>query len=166
MCCANTTCSPQSTGDELDDLMMMKVERDLYKGSLNDVEYHLRRKENRSCCTTAPTKNSSIQTVSSQHYSGRSSTSRRQIWLPVQCTVGAGDCECEECAKRNCARSGALCITLRRLAYPNRWCNVGLIFGRHSSVMSTQIIRHMANNFKHLLYDCNNHDNNQICKCK
>ncbi|XP_077489472.1 uncharacterized protein LOC144100378 [Amblyomma americanum] len=55
----------------------------------------------------------------------------------------------------------ALCITLRRLAYPNRWCDLEAMFGRHSSVMSstaTMVIDHIVAAFGHLITDCNNHD--------
>ncbi|XP_077492280.1 uncharacterized protein LOC144103438 [Amblyomma americanum] len=54
----------------------------------------------------------------------------------------------------------ALCLTLRRLAYPNRWCDLEEIFGRHSSVMSSAaniMLSHILHNFDHLLSDCNNH---------
>lgn len=54
----------------------------------------------------------------------------------------------------------ALCITLRRLAYPNRWCDLEPIFGRHSSVMSSVtslLLTDISRNFKHLLDDMNNH---------
>ncbi|XP_077500915.1 uncharacterized protein LOC144111478 isoform X1 [Amblyomma americanum] len=54
----------------------------------------------------------------------------------------------------------ALCLALRRLAYPNRWCDLQRIFGLHPSVMSSvasQVICHIAKTFRHLLTDCNNH---------
>ncbi|XP_070377116.1 uncharacterized protein [Dermacentor albipictus] len=54
----------------------------------------------------------------------------------------------------------ALCITLRRLVYRNRWCDLEPIFGRHSSVMSSvtsQVISHITATFGYLLSDCNNH---------
>ncbi|XP_049269973.1 uncharacterized protein LOC125757829 [Rhipicephalus sanguineus] len=54
----------------------------------------------------------------------------------------------------------ALCLTLRRLAYPNRWCDLKNIFGLHASVMSSvasKMFCHITSNFGHLLDDCNNH---------
>ncbi|CAN7987954.1 unnamed protein product [Ixodes pacificus] len=54
----------------------------------------------------------------------------------------------------------ALCSTLRRLAYPNRWCDLEQIFGRHSSVMSSavsKLISHAITTFGHLIDDCNMH---------
>ncbi|XP_077519772.1 uncharacterized protein LOC144129471 [Amblyomma americanum] len=41
----------------------------------------------------------------------------------------------------------ALCLALRRLAYPNRWCDLQPIFGLHLSVMSSvasQVISHIT----------------------
>ncbi|XP_077517212.1 uncharacterized protein LOC144128038 [Amblyomma americanum] len=54
----------------------------------------------------------------------------------------------------------ALCITLRRLAYPNRLCDLEDLFGRHSSVLSSltnEVLRHVDECFFHLLDDFNNH---------
>ncbi|KAL1453508.1 hypothetical protein MTO96_027860 [Rhipicephalus appendiculatus] len=61
---------------------------------------------------------------------------------------------------RLCGRE-ALCVLLRRLAYPNRWCHLEGIFGRHSSVMSSATLRlmdHILGIFGHLLTDLNNHE--------
>lgn len=61
---------------------------------------------------------------------------------------------------RLCGRE-ALCVLLRRLAYPNRWCDLEGIFGRHSSVMSSatsRLISHILSTFGHLLTDVNNHE--------
>ncbi|KAK8762253.1 hypothetical protein V5799_026480, partial [Amblyomma americanum] len=55
----------------------------------------------------------------------------------------------------------ALCLTIRRLAYPNRWCDLERIFGRHTSVMSSitsKMLNHITANFGHLLKDINNHE--------
>ncbi|XP_065312485.1 uncharacterized protein [Dermacentor albipictus] len=54
----------------------------------------------------------------------------------------------------------ALCITLRRLAYPNRLCDLEDLFGRHSSTLSSltnEVLRHIDERFFHLLDDVNNH---------
>lgn len=54
-----------------------------------------------------------------------------------------------------------LCLTLRRLAYPNRWCDLEPIFGRHASVMSSvtsQVLEHISQTFGHLLTNLNNHE--------
>ncbi|XP_077548309.1 uncharacterized protein LOC144161524 [Haemaphysalis longicornis] len=54
----------------------------------------------------------------------------------------------------------ALCLALRRLAYPNRWCDLQNIFGLHYSVMSSvtsKVLKHIVGTFGHLLKDCNNH---------
>lgn len=54
----------------------------------------------------------------------------------------------------------ALCIVLRRLAYPNRWCDLEPIFGRHTSMMSSVtslLLTDIAGRFRHLLDDMNNH---------
>ncbi|KAH7981862.1 hypothetical protein HPB52_001351 [Rhipicephalus sanguineus] len=61
---------------------------------------------------------------------------------------------------RLCGRE-ALCVLLRRLAYPNRWCDLEGIFGRHSSVMSSatsRLMDHILSTFGHLLTDVNNHE--------
>ncbi|CAN8023026.1 unnamed protein product [Ixodes persulcatus] len=55
----------------------------------------------------------------------------------------------------------ALCLTLRRLAYPNKWCDLEPIFGRHASVMSSvtsKVLQHISKTFGHLLTNCNNHE--------
>lgn len=54
----------------------------------------------------------------------------------------------------------ALCLMLRRLAYPNRWCDLEQLFGRHSSVMSScssMVINLIILTFGHLLKDLNCH---------
>lgn len=54
----------------------------------------------------------------------------------------------------------ALCILLRRLAYPNRLFDLEGIFGRHSSTLSSVaniIMGHINDKFGHLLSDMNNH---------
>ncbi|KAH6945114.1 hypothetical protein HPB50_007259 [Hyalomma asiaticum] len=54
----------------------------------------------------------------------------------------------------------AMCLTLRRLAYPNRWCELEPVFGMHTSVMSSvtsQVISDIVHRFGHLLKDLNNH---------
>ncbi|KAM7298536.1 hypothetical protein ISCGN_019130 [Ixodes scapularis] len=54
----------------------------------------------------------------------------------------------------------ALAIGLRRLAYPNRLCDLELMFGRHSSTMSivsNQVHRRVAHTFGHLLRDLTAH---------
>ncbi|XP_037515308.2 uncharacterized protein LOC119391726 [Rhipicephalus sanguineus] len=54
----------------------------------------------------------------------------------------------------------ALCITLRRLAYPNRLKDLENFFGRHSSTISSltiEVLRHIDEKFFHLLDDVNNH---------
>ncbi|KAH7932099.1 hypothetical protein HPB51_029516 [Rhipicephalus microplus] len=54
----------------------------------------------------------------------------------------------------------ALCITLRRLAYPNRLRDLKHLFARHSSTISSltnEVLRHIEDNFFHLLDDNNNH---------
>ncbi|KAL1444406.1 hypothetical protein MTO96_029883 [Rhipicephalus appendiculatus] len=54
----------------------------------------------------------------------------------------------------------ALCITLRRLAYPNRLKDLEDFFGRHSSTISsltTKVLRHIDEKFFRLLDDVNNH---------
>ncbi|XP_037500293.2 uncharacterized protein LOC119374289 [Rhipicephalus sanguineus] len=61
---------------------------------------------------------------------------------------------------RLCGRE-ALCVLLRRQAYPNRWCDLEGIFGRHSSVMScatSRLMDHILSTFGHLLTDVNNHE--------
>ncbi|XP_077498715.1 uncharacterized protein LOC144109799 [Amblyomma americanum] len=54
----------------------------------------------------------------------------------------------------------ALCITLRRLSYPNRLCELEQVFGRHYSVISSvtsSVLSHIEISFGHLLKDVNNH---------
>lgn len=54
----------------------------------------------------------------------------------------------------------ALCITLRRLAYPNRLRDLEHLFTRHSSTISSltnEVLRHIEENFFHLQDDVNNH---------
>ncbi|KAL1483248.1 hypothetical protein MTO96_033326 [Rhipicephalus appendiculatus] len=53
----------------------------------------------------------------------------------------------------------ALCITLRRLAYPNRLKDIEDFFGRHSSTISpltTEVLRYIDEKFFQLLDDGNN----------
>ncbi|KAH6939933.1 hypothetical protein HPB50_022671 [Hyalomma asiaticum] len=54
----------------------------------------------------------------------------------------------------------ALCITPRRLVYPNRLKDLEDFFGRHSSTISSltlEVLRHIDEKFFHLLDDVNNH---------
>lgn len=54
----------------------------------------------------------------------------------------------------------ALCMTLRRLAYPNRLCDLETIFNRHSSVISSvvsKVMSHIEYYFGHLLADLTVH---------
>ncbi|KAL1446180.1 hypothetical protein MTO96_028884 [Rhipicephalus appendiculatus] len=54
----------------------------------------------------------------------------------------------------------ALCMTLRRLSYPNRLCELQLLFNRHSSVISSVVstlLAHMEYHFNHLLADLKTH---------
>nr|XP_037285278.1 uncharacterized protein LOC119178191 [Rhipicephalus microplus] len=54
----------------------------------------------------------------------------------------------------------ALCMTLRRLAYPNRLCELELFFRRHSSVISSvvsKVLAHIDYYFGHLLADLTVH---------
>ncbi|XP_037555584.1 uncharacterized protein LOC119432490 [Dermacentor silvarum] len=54
----------------------------------------------------------------------------------------------------------ALCLTLRRLAYPNRLSDLECLFGRHYSVIlvvTNHVLGHIESNFGHLLRDVNNH---------
>ncbi|XP_064462205.1 uncharacterized protein LOC135372615 [Ornithodoros turicata] len=54
----------------------------------------------------------------------------------------------------------ALCITLRRLAYPNRLRELEKLFGRHYSTISSvtnTVLSHIDEKFFHLLQDANNH---------
>ncbi|KAH7964229.1 hypothetical protein HPB51_027533 [Rhipicephalus microplus] len=54
----------------------------------------------------------------------------------------------------------ALCMTLRRLAYPNRLCELELFFRRHSSVISSVVskgLAHIDYYFAHLLADLTVH---------
>ncbi|KAL3181944.1 hypothetical protein MRX96_035707 [Rhipicephalus microplus] len=54
----------------------------------------------------------------------------------------------------------ALCMTLRRLAYPNRLCELELFFRSHSSVISSvvsKVLAHIDYYFGHLLADLTVH---------
>ncbi|XP_065292311.1 uncharacterized protein [Dermacentor albipictus] len=54
----------------------------------------------------------------------------------------------------------ALCMTLRRLAYPNRLCDLEVFFSRHSSVISSvvsKVLSHIEYYFGHLLADLTAH---------
>ncbi|XP_075535024.1 uncharacterized protein LOC142570536 [Dermacentor variabilis] len=54
----------------------------------------------------------------------------------------------------------SLCLTLRRLAYPNRLRELEPLFGRHYSVISSAtnaVLAHIESTFGHLLRDMNNH---------
>ncbi|KAH7955737.1 hypothetical protein HPB52_003420 [Rhipicephalus sanguineus] len=54
----------------------------------------------------------------------------------------------------------ALLMTLRRLSYPNRWCDIEPMFGRASSAMSSivsQVMAHIDRVFGHLLDDLARH---------
>ncbi|XP_077555345.1 uncharacterized protein LOC144169840 [Haemaphysalis longicornis] len=53
-----------------------------------------------------------------------------------------------------------LCLTLRRLAYPNRLRDLEPLFGRHYSVISSAtnaVLEHIDSTFGHLLRDVNKH---------
>ncbi|KAL3206315.1 hypothetical protein MRX96_040138 [Rhipicephalus microplus] len=53
-----------------------------------------------------------------------------------------------------------LCMTLRRLAYPNRLCDLETIFNHHSSVISSvvsKVMSHIEYYFGHLLADLTVH---------
>ncbi|KAH8033766.1 hypothetical protein HPB51_015798 [Rhipicephalus microplus] len=53
-----------------------------------------------------------------------------------------------------------MCMTLRRLAYPNRLCELELFFRRHSSVISSvvsKVLAHIDYYFAHLLADLTVH---------
>lgn len=52
------------------------------------------------------------------------------------------------------AAEEALCLALRRLAYPNRLCDLEHVFGRHYSTLSlvsNAAIEHIVDTFGHLL---------------
>ncbi|XP_077557627.1 uncharacterized protein LOC144172909 [Haemaphysalis longicornis] len=54
----------------------------------------------------------------------------------------------------------ALCMTLRRLAYPNRQCELEMQFGRHGTVISSvvnKVLAHIEYYFAHLLSDMTSH---------
>ncbi|XP_070384926.1 uncharacterized protein [Dermacentor albipictus] len=54
----------------------------------------------------------------------------------------------------------SLCLTLRRLAYPNRLRELESLFGRHYSVISSAtnaVLAHIESTFGYLLQDANNH---------
>lgn len=54
----------------------------------------------------------------------------------------------------------ALCMGLRRLAFPNRLCDLEGLFGRHSSLISSACIMiydHIVDKFGHLLADLTTH---------
>lgn len=54
----------------------------------------------------------------------------------------------------------ALCMTLRRLAYPNRLCELEVEFGRHGTVISSivnKVLAHIEYYFGHLLSDKTSH---------
>ncbi|KAH7970640.1 hypothetical protein HPB49_012865 [Dermacentor silvarum] len=60
----------------------------------------------------------------------------------------------------NIAGVESLCLTLRRLAYPNRLRELEPLFGRHYSVISSAtnaVPAHIESTFGHLLRDVNNH---------
>lgn len=51
-------------------------------------------------------------------------------------------------------------MTLRRLAYPNRLCDLELVFSRHSSVISSvvsSVLAHIEYHFDHLLANMTTH---------
>lgn len=55
----------------------------------------------------------------------------------------------------------ALAIALRRLAYPNRLCDLEMLFGRHMSTLSAvsnKVTDHILSTFGHLLKDFKCHD--------
>ncbi|XP_077553432.1 uncharacterized protein LOC144168291 [Haemaphysalis longicornis] len=54
----------------------------------------------------------------------------------------------------------ALCMTLRRLAYPNRLCELEMQFGRHGTLISSvvnKVLAHIEYYFTHLLSDMSSH---------
>ncbi|KAL3248703.1 hypothetical protein MRX96_017788 [Rhipicephalus microplus] len=59
------------------------------------------------------------------------------------------------------AGAQAMCMALRRLAYPNRWFDLEPMFEVHSSLMSSvtaELMTHIVRHFGHLLRDLNNQE--------
>ncbi|XP_050033367.1 uncharacterized protein [Dermacentor andersoni] len=68
--------------------------------------------------------------------------------------------EVESAQRVRVAGREALCMTLRRLADPNRLCDLEVLFSRHSSVISSvvwKVLSHIEYHFGHLLADLTVH---------
>ncbi|KAH7938984.1 hypothetical protein HPB52_003328 [Rhipicephalus sanguineus] len=125
-----------SLWNEIDDLLMTKRQPELLQGSLDDVEHYFRRESaSKLLCYCSEhglldIDNIELSLFSQQFRFQKDDLSElfRALKLPEIMK-----------SPQNVTVPGreASCITLRRLAYPNRWCDLEAIFGRHSSVMSS-----------------------------
>ncbi|XP_065311757.1 uncharacterized protein [Dermacentor albipictus] len=139
---------------------MTKTHRELLNGSLDDLEYHFRHERTSELlCYRSQRGLLDIDNIEPSLFRQQFRFQKEDFnnlfsALKLPETVKSA---------QNVTVPGreALCITLRRLAYPNRWCDLETIFGRHSSVMSSvasEVIFYIVSEFSHLLEDCNNHD--------
>ncbi|XP_049523923.1 uncharacterized protein LOC125945714 [Dermacentor silvarum] len=146
---------------EIDDLMLTTRERWLLKGdcSLDDIEYRIRR-DRESELLRYRSRNGllDVDQVEPTLFRQQFRFEKRDLSELVRLLL-IPDKICSA-QKVTVVGRDALCLLLRRLAYPNRWCDLQEIFGLHTSVMSSvssQVVTHITATFGHLLEDMNNH---------
>lgn len=159
---ANRRLLPYLSWEEIDDLLLTPAERRLLKGTitLDDLEDEMRRSRevelyryrSRSGLLDIDNIESTLFKQQFRFWKDDLNELYSALLLPEKIVT-----------EQNVTIPGreALCLMLRRLAYPNRWCDLEQLFGRHSSVMSscsTKVVSHVVSTFGHLLKDMNNHD--------
>ncbi|KAH7940669.1 hypothetical protein HPB49_003534 [Dermacentor silvarum] len=145
---------------EIDDLLMTETERQYLSGSLDDVE-DLMRRNRESELLLYRSRNGLLDTTRIEAGLFRQQFRFEKVDFDELLSALLLPESVRSAQNVNVSGREALCITLRRLAYPNRWCDLEPIFGRHSSVMSSvasKVIRHITGVFGHLMTDCNHHD--------
>nr|XP_050030147.1 uncharacterized protein LOC126526282 [Dermacentor andersoni] len=137
-----------------------KTQRELLKGSLDDLEYHFRHKRTSELlCYRSQRGLLDIDNIEPSLFRQQFGFEKEDFNDLFRALKRP---DTMKSAQNVIVRSReALCVTLRHLAYPNRCCDLEAIFGRHSSVMpsvASEVIFYTVSEFQHLLEDCNNHD--------
>lgn len=146
---------------EIDDLMLTRRERWLLRGecSLDEIEYRMRRvREAELLRYRSRNGLLDVEHIESTLFRQQFRFDKEDINLLVDALLLPEQISSAHKVAMPCR--DALCLVLRRLAYPNRWCDLQEVFGLHTSVMSSVsslVIRHITAQFGHLLEDVNNH---------
>ncbi|KAH7971013.1 hypothetical protein HPB49_017899 [Dermacentor silvarum] len=138
---------------EMDDLLMTETERQYLSGSLDDVE-DLMRRNRESELLLYRWRNELLDTTRTEAGLFRQQFRFEKVDFDELLSAPLLPESVRSAQNMNVSGREALCITLRRLAYPNRWYDLEPIFGRHSSVISSvasKVIRHITGVFGHLM---------------